>query len=52
MVKRQGGGNAAGVIRVTPAANYPATYTEQRIISMRKANPREGRKYAQAQANS
>ena len=23
MVERQGGGNAAGVIRMTPAANYP-----------------------------
>ena len=29
MVERQGGGNAAGVVRVTPAApNYPATLTE------------------------
>ena len=27
MVERQGGGNAAGVIRVTPAANYPANVT-------------------------
>ena len=28
MVERQGGGNAAGVIRMTPAANYPANLTE------------------------
>ena len=30
MVERQGGGNAAGVIRVTPAANYPANVTVHR----------------------
>ena len=29
MAKRQGIGNAAGAVRVTAAANYPATYTEQ-----------------------
>ncbi len=28
MVERQGGGNAAGAIRVTPAANYPANATK------------------------
>ena len=32
MVERQGIGHAAGAIRVTAAANYPATLTEQNSV--------------------
>ena len=44
MAKRQGIGNAAGVIRVTPAANYPANATKPakafRHATLRRFNPR------------